>query len=123
MLFQALVLFVSFSLQAQNKKTVYPNLNGKWVSKTDPHYTLRVANGYIYETNPPGRQADTFRYEFSHKSCVPGKPLNIKGLYLVKKQKGNEYCYKILSYSANAFSVIYAGDANVYTFIRYLKHA
>jgi hypothetical protein len=123
MLFLALLLFVSFGLRAQNKKSGYPNLNGKWVSKADPHYTLRIANGYIYETYLPGRQVDTFRYEISEKSCWPKETAKRKTLYLQKKQKGDEYCYKILSYSANAFSMVYEDKGNIYTFIRYLKHA
>ncbi len=120
-LFFALLLVAS-GLSAQTKKSPFPNLNGKWVSKQDPHYTLQIKNGWIMEAHLPVRQVDSFTFEISGKPCQPPKTKEKKALYLRKKEKkgNNEYCYKLLTYTSNAFSMRSA-DNKTYQFIRYLK--
>ena len=118
-----LLLLLSSGLTAQTRKSSFPNLNGKWVSKQDPHYTIQIKNGWIIESHLPARQLDSFTYEISGKPCLPPKPKEKKSLFLRKKQKsgGNEYCYRLFSYSSNAFSM-QSTDNKIARFIRYLKH-
>ena len=120
-LFFALLLAAS-GLTAQIKKSPIPNLNGKWVSKQDPHYTLQIKNSWIIESHLPARQVDSFTYDISGKPCLPPKTKEKKSLFLRKKEKAgsNEYCYKLLSYTSNAFSMR-STDNKTYHFIRYLK--
>ena len=118
------LLATSFSrADAQNKKTPVPNLNGKWISKNDPGYTLLVKNGSIYESHLHQKGADTAKYEITKSPCLPGKWNDKKSWFLQKtgKTPGDKYCYKLLSYSSNAFSMMAESNNTVYHFIRYLK--
>ena len=116
-----LALFMSSGLLAQNKKKTLPNLNGKWVSREDPGNTLLVKNGWIYESH--GKAIDTFRYEISGRNCAPGKWGDKKSFFVRKRNMLNKdiQCYKLLSFSSNAFSIISDGNDTIYRFIRYLK--
>lgn len=122
----ALVIgFLCFGIAApaQNRKNLYPNLAGKWVSKNDPGHTLLVKNGWLYETRGRQKGVDSFRYEIISHACAWTKASPKPGLYLAEKNKEGAtiYCYKLLSYSSNAFSMRAAPGDTVYTFIRYLK--
>ena len=123
-MFLLVLLAISFPrADAQNKKTPVPNLNGKWVSKNDPGYTLLFKNGLICESHLHQEGVDTFKYEITKNSCVPAKWNDKKSWFLRKSGKtpDDKYCYKLLSYSSNAFSMIFDGNGTIYHFIRYLK--
>ena len=116
-----LSLTIASSLSAQNKSHA-PDINGKWVSKGDPNYTLLVKNGWIYEYHKNKHAVDTFRYDITNRSCSPGKPNDKKSFFLHKRKAGSdEYCYKLLSYSSNAFAMSADGRSATWHFIRYLK--
>ena len=118
----AVLLCATIAAQAQTKKPLYPNLAGKWVSKKDPSNTLLVKNGRIYESHERTRQTDTFSYEITKRPCTTPKKTDKKSLFLVEKRQNKEYCYKLLTYSSNAFSMRTIPGDTVYTFIRYIKH-
>ena len=116
------LLCIASGLSAQNKSHS-PDITGKWVSKGDPRYTLLVKNGWIYEYHKNSPGVDTFRYDITNRPCLPGKNNDKKSLFLHKTNKagGNEYCYKLLSYSSNAFVMTANSNGTTYRFIRYLK--
>ena len=117
-----LLICITPGLSAQNKSHS-PNISGKWVSKGDPNYTLLVKNGWIYEYHKNSPGVDSFRYDITSRPCSPGKPIDKKGLFLHKKKQagGDEYCYKLLSYSSNAFVITAGSNGATYHFIHYLK--
>ena len=117
-----LLLFTASGLSGQNKLHA-PDIAGKWVSKGDPNYTMVVKNGWIYESHKNSHVVDTFRYDISNRPCSPGKPGDKKSRFLHKMNKtgGNEYCYKLLSWSSNAFVMTSGSSGTTYRFIRYLK--
>ena len=122
MFFLILLLCSVYGGYTQNKKLLYPNLSGKWVLKNDPGHRLLVKNDWIYESRTHQKQTDTCRFEITNKPCLPEKKPAAKNLFLLKKDKaGNAYCYKLVSYSSNAFSMRSATGDTLYTFIRYLK--
>jgi len=119
----ASLFFFSTILAAQTKKSPGPGLDGKWISKTDPKYSLSISKGWIIEYYQGRKTADTFKYEIHTKSCLPVKWPAGKTWFLQKEDKTGRplYCYKLLSYSSNAFAML-AQDNKTYHFIRYLKH-
>ena len=123
MVFVILLLCMASGLYAQHKKTPYPNLAGKWVSRGDANYTLLVKNDWMYEYHKNSRVVDTFRYDITVRPCSPGKDTAKKSFYLYKKDKtgANESCYKLLSYSSNAFAMMANSNGATSHFIRYLK--
>lgn len=121
-LFLILLVCAASTGLTQDKKAAYPNLAGKWVLKNDPGHTLLVKNDWIYETRLHPKQTDTCKYGIANKPCYPVKKQERKNLFLLKKDKaGNDHCYKLLSWSSNAFSMRSATGDTLYTFIRYLK--
>jgi len=116
-----LLLPIASGLSAQNKSHA-PDITGKWVSKGDPNYTLLVKNGWIYESHKNSHAVDTFRYDITNRPCSSIKPSDKKGSFLHKRKAGSdEYCYKLLSYSSNAFVMTSNANGITYRFIRYLK--
>ncbi|HEY4151611.1 MAG TPA: hypothetical protein VGM41_21880 [Chitinophagaceae bacterium] len=118
----ALLILVSSGLAAQTKKSPYRNLEGKWVSRQDPHYTIDIKNGWLIESRQSAKRVDSFRYEISGKPCGAGAVTGKKTLFIhLKDKKGNnEHCCKLLSYTSNAFSYSTA-DNKTLRFIRYIK--
>lgn len=111
------------AVHAQSKKNLYPNLAGKWVSKNDPAHTLIVRNGWIYESRARQKNMDSCKYEITEYPCVHTRMPAKRSLYLAEKNGDGATlrCYKLLSYSSNAFAMRSAPGDSVYTFIRYLK--
>jgi len=90
--------------------------------KNDPGHTLLVKNDWLFESRQRPKQTDTCKYEITNKPCSPAKKPVAKSLFLLKKDKaGNAHCYKLVSYSSNAFSMRSATGDTLYAFIRYLK--
>jgi hypothetical protein len=121
MVLSILLLCIASGLYAQNKSRT-PDLTGKWVSKSDPGYTLLIKNGWIYEYHENNHEVDTCRYDITNRPCSPGKPNDKKSLFLRKRKAGSEGdCYKLLSHSSNAFVMSAGGRSATWHFIRYLK--